>query len=296
MEQTIPQTVSRESLGAKVGLFSTIGNVVLFVCKYLAGTLCGNVAVLAESFDNLMDSLNSLLVILGFHMSGRKEDYLHPYGHGRCEYVLGLIIAITIILTGAAMLRESILWILYPPDRSFPAVVYGGSALSILVKYAMSLYTSHMNKQLDSSALKACEQNEAADIRMTLLTVGSACLYSLSGFSVDGVVGIVISGLILKDGLKSFAEHFVLLLGEGVSGQQMAQIQAIFDCKKDMVTLKKVDLHDYGPESRIISLQVTVNPVCSPVEVNTCMDSISEDIKALGLCPAFSLSMEQILV
>ena len=50
MEQTIPQTVSRESLGAKVGLFSTIGNVVLFVCKYLAGTLCGNVAVLAESF------------------------------------------------------------------------------------------------------------------------------------------------------------------------------------------------------------------------------------------------------
>ena len=71
MEQTIPQTVSRESLGAKVGLFSTIGNVVLFVCKYLAGTLCGNVAVLAESFDNLMDSLNSLLVILGFHMSGR---------------------------------------------------------------------------------------------------------------------------------------------------------------------------------------------------------------------------------
>ena len=66
--------------------------------------------------------------------------------------------------------------------------------------------------------------------------------------------------------------------------------------KDDFSIVDKADLHDYGPESRIISLQVTVNPVCSPVEVNTCMDSISEDIKALGLCPAFSLSMEQILV
>lgn len=295
MEQTMPPMVSRESLGVKVGLFSTIGNVMLFVCKYLAGTLCGNVAVLAESFDNLMDSLNSLLVVLGFHMSGRKEDYVHPYGHGRSEYILGFIIAITIILTGAAMLRESVLWILYPPDRSFPLIVYGVSILSILVKYGMSVYTRYMNRQLDSAALKACEQNEAADIRMTLLTVGSACLYSLAGFSVDGIVGIVISGLILKDGIQSFSEHFVLLLGEGLSGQQMAQIQSIFDAKKDTVTLKKVDLHDYGPESRIISLQVVVNPVCPAEEVNACMDGIAKEVRELGLCPVFSLSMEQIL-
>ena len=56
MEQALTQNISRENLGMKTGLFSTLGNVLLFICKYLTGTLCGNVAVLAESFDNLMDS------------------------------------------------------------------------------------------------------------------------------------------------------------------------------------------------------------------------------------------------
>lgn len=295
MEQTLTQPMSRENLGARVGILSAAGNLLLFACKYTAGITCGNVAVLAEGYDNLMDALNSLLVLLGFRMSGRKGDSLHPYGHGRVEYVLGLIISMTIILAGVSMFRESIHWIRHPRDRSLPLLVYGVSLLSILVKCGMSAYTRHVNRELDSMALAACEQNESADIKMTMLTIGSAVLYSLTGLSADWIVGIMISVLVMKDGFQSFISHFTLLLGEGISGQQQSQIQAVFDTRKELVTLKQIDFHDYGPERRIVSLQITVNPSCSQEEVNGCMDGIEGELRALGLSPVFSLSMEQIL-
>lgn len=295
MEQTLTQPMSRENLGARVGILSAAGNLLLFACKYTAGITCGNVAVLAEGYDNLMDALNSLLVLLGFRMSGRKGDSLHPYGHGRVEYVLGLIISMTIILAGVSMFRESIHWIRHPRDRSLPLLVYGVSLLSILVKCGMSAYTRHVNRELDSMALAACEQNESADIKMTMLTIGSAALYSLTGLSADWIVGIMISVLVMKDGFQSFISHFTLLLGEGISGQQQSQIQAVFDARKELVTLKQIDFHDYGPERRIVSLQITVNPFCSQEEVNGCMDGIEGELRALGLSPVFSLSMEQIL-
>lgn len=295
MEQTLTQPMSRENLGARVGILSAAGNLLLFACKYTAGITCGNVAVLAEGYDNLMDALNSLLVLLGFRMSGRKGDSLHPYGHGRVEYVLGLIISMTIILAGVSMFRESIHWIRHPRDRSLPLLVYGVSLLSILVKCGMSAYTRHVNRELDSMALAACEQNESADIKMTMLTIGSAALYSLTGLSADWIVGIMISVLVMKDGFQSFISHFTLLLGGGISGQQQSQIQAVFDARKELVTLKQIDFHDYGPERRIVSLQITVNPSCSQEEVNGCMDGIEGELRALGLSPVFSLSMEQIL-
>ena len=296
MEQALTQNISRENLGMKTGLFSALGNVLLFICKYLTGTLCGNVAVLAESFDNLMDSIQSLMVVLGFRLAGRKEDSRHPYGHGRTEYVLGLIIAITIILTGAAMLREAIQRMLQPPARSFPTLVYGVSALSILAKYGISAYTKHVNRQLESMALEACEQNEWTDIRMTLMTVGSAFLYTVSGISADGAVGIIISLLILKDGVKAFLNHYMLLLGEGISQQQLLEIQKRFDKEKDFLTLKKMDFHDYGPESRIVSLQITINQECPLDKVNQSMDRLEKELRKIGLSPAFSLSMEQIIM
>lgn len=295
MEGTLQKPVSRESLGIKVGIFSACGNILLFICKYLAGILCGNMAVMAESFDNLMDSLNSLLVLLGFHLSGRKEDSLHPYGHGRTEYVLGFIISMTVIVTGLSMFRESVLWILSPPVHSSPAVVYGVSVLSVAVKLGMSAYTKNVNRHLDSAALKACEQNDWADIKMTALTAGSAVIYQAAGIRVDGWAGILISALILKDGIKSFFSHFILLLGEGIPKQQMSVIQSVFDVKKDIITLKKADFHDYGPECRIISMQIVANPGYGAEEVNRCISDIGAELRKLGLTPSFSLSMDQIL-
>ena len=74
MEPTVTQPMSREHLGVRVGILSAAGNLLLFTCKYMAGITCGNVAVLAEGYDNLIDALNSLLVLLGFRMSGRKGN------------------------------------------------------------------------------------------------------------------------------------------------------------------------------------------------------------------------------
>lgn len=295
MERTLPKFGFRKDIGIKVGAFSAIGNILLFACKYLASSLCGNAAILAEGFDNLMDSVNALMVLLGFQLSDKEKDMRHPYGHGRAEYVLGLVIAITIILTGVTMLGKSVSWILHPPVRAFPVMVYAVSGLSIAVKYGLVVYTKHVNKCIDSQALAACEQNNSADIKMTALTIVSSLLYPVVHFPVDGIAGVIISALILKDGIKTFTNHFMLLLGESLPEQQALKIQSIFESRKNFVSLKKIDFHDYGPENKIILLQIVVNQGSSPEEVKQCIDGISEELEQIGLCVSISLSMDQYL-
>ena len=88
----------------------------------------------------------------------------------------------------------------------------------------------------------------------------------------------------------------MLLLGEGISQQQLLEIQKRFDKEKDFLTLKKMDFHDYGPESRIVSLQITINQECPLDKVNQSMDRLEKELRKIGLSPAFSLSMEQIIM
>lgn len=114
-------------------------------------------------------------------------------------------------------------------------------------------------------------------------------------FPVDGIAGVIISALILKDGIKTFMNHFMLLLGESIPEQQALKIQSIFEAKKKFVSLKRIDFHDYGPENKIISLQIVVNQGYSPEEVKQCIDGISEELEQIGLCVSISLSMDQYL-
>ena len=72
----------------------------LFALKLFAGTLAGSVAVTADAFNNLSDAGASIVTLLGFRLAGQKPDPEHPFGHGRLEYISGLIVSIVILLMG----------------------------------------------------------------------------------------------------------------------------------------------------------------------------------------------------
>ena len=76
------------------GTVSIIVNIGLFCIKYWAGIVSGSVALIADAWHTLSDSVSSVIVIVGAKLSSRKPDKEHPFGHGRWEYIASIFIGI----------------------------------------------------------------------------------------------------------------------------------------------------------------------------------------------------------
>ena len=87
--------------GYREGVVSVVLNFLLFVLKYYAGIVSASVALTADAWHTLSDSLTSVVVIVSIRLSSRKPDKAHPFGHGRWEQISALIIAMLLVLAGA---------------------------------------------------------------------------------------------------------------------------------------------------------------------------------------------------
>ena len=112
--QNTSDAAVRRAYGVLCGAVGIAINLLLFALKLFAGTLAGSVAVTADAFNNLSDAGASIVTLLGFRLAGQKPDPEHPFGHGRLEYISGLIVSIVILLMGFELLRDAVGAILHP--------------------------------------------------------------------------------------------------------------------------------------------------------------------------------------
>ena len=87
------KTRIRQSYGVLCGIVGIALNVLLFAGKLLAGMLSNSIAITADALNNLSDAGSSLVTLIGFRLAGAKPDSEHPFGHGRMEYISGLVVA-----------------------------------------------------------------------------------------------------------------------------------------------------------------------------------------------------------
>ena len=76
--------------------------------KLIAGILSGSIAIMADAFNNLSDAGSSVVTIIGFRVAGQKPDEEHPFGHGRIEYIAGLVVAMFIIIMAVELMQSSV--------------------------------------------------------------------------------------------------------------------------------------------------------------------------------------------
>ena len=138
--EQVEDSAVRRAWGALCGFVAIGLNILLFAGKLAAGTLSGSIAITADAFNNLSDAGSSVVTLLGFRLAGKKPDAGHPFGHGRLEYVSGLVVAGLILLMGAELAKSSVDKILHPEAVTFSWLAAGILLASIGVKLYMYLY------------------------------------------------------------------------------------------------------------------------------------------------------------
>ena len=175
----------RQAYGMLCGSVGIGLNVILFIGKWLAGVLSGSIAITADAFNNLSDAGSSVITLVGFKLSGQKPDPEHPFGHGRMEYISGLLVSVAILIMGFELIKSSIEKIISPEPIDSSPVVYGILAVSILVKLYMGFYNRVVGSKISSAAMRATATDSISDTVSTALVL-LANLYQSEDRSSSG--------------------------------------------------------------------------------------------------------------
>ena len=238
-----------------VGIFL---NIVLFAVKLLAGIISKSLAVTTDAYNNLSDAASSLISLLGFKLSSKKPDSEHPFGHGRLEYVTGLIVSFLIILMGFELILSSVDSIRNPSKILQSPVALFIMAGAICVKLYMFVYNHHIAKKISSAAMDATAKDSLCDMISTSVALVSVIAAPFVDFPLDAITGLLVALFILYTGLDSAKETIDPLLGLPPSKELVKGIEEEVMKHKYIVAIHDLLVHDYGPGRLMISLHAEV--------------------------------------
>ena len=170
-------------LGYREGLVSVILNLLLFVLKYYAGIASASLALIADAWHTLSDSLTSLVVILGIKLSSKKPDKEHPFGHGRWEQISALIIAILLALVGVEFMKDAIAKLRGHEAADFGWLAYLATVASIVLKEGLARYAFYIARKTGNAAVKADGWHHRSDALSSLMVLAGLFSAPISGGS-----------------------------------------------------------------------------------------------------------------
>ena len=248
----------RRAYGMLCGVVGIALNLLLFAGKALAGVISGSVAITADAFNNLSDAGSSVVTLLGFQLAAQKPDSDHPFGHGRIEYISGLVVAMVILLMGVELGRDSVDKILRPAPVTFDPLVAAILVVSMGVKVYMALYNRSVGKHIRSAAMVATATDSLSDCLATAVVLASTLAGHFWNLSIDGWCGLVVTCFILWAGFNAARETISPLLGQPPEPEFVERIEKLVMSHPEVIGIHDLIVHNYGPGRCFVSLHAEV--------------------------------------
>lgn len=276
----------RQAYGVLSGAVGIGLNILLFFGKWLAGMISGSIAITADAFNNLSDAGSSIITLIGFRLSGQEPDPEHPFGHGRMEYISGLLVSVAILVMGLELIWSSIGKLRSPEPIESSALVFGILIASILVKLYMFFYNHSLSKKIESAAMKATSVDSLSDTVATTLVLIATLISKYTGLLLDGWFGILVGLFILYTGGSTLKETIDLLLGQPPKQEFIDEIKEIVLGHSMVHGVHDLIVHDYGPGRVMISLHAEVDVNGDIQDIHEQIDHIEHELQKKLHCSA----------
>ncbi len=274
-----PQSELRTRCGTVGGTVGILVNALLALVKGMAGALFGSIALMADAVNNLTDAASSVITLIGFKLAAKKPDSDHPYGHGRIEYISGLIMAFIVLLLGLSLGKSSIQRIISPQPLAFSFISVAIMIAAIGGKLWISLFYKRLQKITGSATFDAAAADSRNDCISTLAVLISTIIYALFSWNIDGITGLAVSIFILVSGVGLIKETLDPLLGRPPEKQLVEQIYAKAMSYEGIIGVHDLVVHDYGPGRVFVSLHAEVPAHENIMDSHDLIDNIERDFK-----------------
>lgn len=219
----------RTAYGQFAGIVCIVCNIALCIAKGAIGAVAGSVSIVADAVNNLSDAASNIVSLLGFKLASRPADPEHPYGHGRYEYLAGLVVAAVVLAIGINLVGSSVERILDPEPVEFSGALVAVLALSIAVKLWMAAFNRTLGKRIGSETLQATAVDSRNDVISTVAVLASAVVSQATGIQLDGAAGAAVGAFIVWSGIGLVRDTVNPLLGQAPSPELVEHIRTKID-------------------------------------------------------------------
>lgn len=255
------ENVSAPSVKKAYAELSSIVGIILniFLCtsKIVIGILSNSIAISADGFNNLSDAGTSLVSLFGFKIAKYGGGNVHPFGHGRIEWIIGIFTSIAVFLMGIKLADSSVEAITNPEQLIFSPALIIVLILSILVKGYMYCYNRRFSQITDSETLKATAADCISDSVATFVVLFSTVISHFSNWEIDGYCGVLVSVFIMIAGIKSLWEVLGRIMGKSADPDTVQFILQSINKYPEIIAVHNLMLHDYGFGYFVVSMRVS---------------------------------------
>ncbi|MCX7820956.1 MAG: cation diffusion facilitator family transporter [Brevinematales bacterium] len=233
------------------GWLSIVVNTLLFILKLYAGIASKSIAVIADAWHTLSDSLTSIVVIVGFKLSSKPADKEHPFGHGMIENISSVVIATMLGIVGFSFIVDSIKKLISRESFEFNFFVGFVVVLSIVVKEALAQFSFYLGKKINSQALKADGWHHRSDA-ITSVIVFVGLLLGRYFWWIDGVLGLIVAIVIIYSAFEIVLSSSKMIIGESLSDEDSKKIISLVKTvSKDIEEVHHLHCHQYGDHKEL---------------------------------------------
>ncbi|MCB1158907.1 MAG: cation transporter [Leptospiraceae bacterium] len=243
---------NKDQVAYKLGWISVIINILLFIIKYIAGIYSASIALMADAWHTLSDSLTSIVMIVGIKIASKPADKEHPYGHGRAEFIATIIIGVFLGIIAYEFLIESIHNLKIKKEAKYGYWAIFVTLISIILKELLARVSILAGKRENISSLKADGWHHRSDAISSVIILLGIFLGKYFWW-IDSLLGILVAIFIAYTAYEIIMEAAGTILGEAPEEELIQKIQAMVNGIAGFpVSIHKVHVHNYGSYSEVI--------------------------------------------
>ena len=265
----------RKKYIAREGWISIIGNTLLFVLKYWAGIVTGSLALIADAWHTMSDTISSVIVLIAGRVSRKPADDDHPFGHGRAEHIAAIIIGVLLAIVAFDFVVGAVEKFGAREKTIFGPIALIATIVSIISKEAMAQYAFWAARKVESSILKADGWHHRTDaLSSVVILVG--ILFGKYFWWTDAVLSFIVALMIGWASYEILSKEITSLLGESPKKELLLSIQETAQTTSlQPLHLHHIHIHNYGQHSEL-SCHIKLPPnmplneahdICTKVEV-----------------------------
>ena len=270
--------LEKDKLINREGWLSITGNIVLFALKYWAGIVTGSLALIADAWHTLSDSVSSVIVLIGGKISRKPADSNHPFGHGRAEHIAAIIIGVILAIIAFDFAVSAVEKFSTKEKTVFGLFAWIATIVSIVVKEGMAQYAFWAARKTNSSILKADGWHHRTDaLSSVIILIGIAV--GKYFWWTDAVLSFIVALMIGWASYKILSKDMTSLLGESPSEKLLLSIHETAQKAWDQpIHLHHIHIHNYGEHSEL-SCHIKLPPQMPLEEAHEICTIIEEAIE-----------------
>jgi cation diffusion facilitator family transporter len=269
----------RISYGIMAGVFGFVTNFLMATAKIVVGLIFGALSIVTDGAETFADTTSSIITIMSYRLSRKPADKKHPFGYQRAEYIAGLILSVIILTTGFIFFVTAIQRIITPTEVTFSKIAVIILVVSLVMKLFQSLFYRKVSRLIKSQTLKANSVDSLNDTISTAFVLAGYLVFYFTGKNLDGWFSLIVSLIIIFNGLKLIKEASSPLIGERPDAKLVNKIKEKIMASDKILGFHDLYIHSYGSGRKFVSVHVEMDSNLSLLECHHIIDEIERDFK-----------------